>query len=513
MRKKSVILNYSAQLISNILSVFLTLFTRKIFIDYLGIEMLGLSGLFASIFSILSITELGLGHSMFSFLIESISTNNIERTIAINKLFSKYYVRIGITIFSFGLLISPLLPFFIKNVSLGINIYFVYFLLLFDTSTQYLLSHRRMIFSADQKEYINSNIETLFRFVYIIPQVIVIMVFKNYYYLLIVNIVINFAKNISLFIYSKKKYPYLNKKSNYILEPEFYSKLYQNTLALLMSNVSSLMVFSTDNILLSSFVSLSIVGIYSTYNQILIMVNSIFNNIIFSMKASVGNFLIENDINSAYDLFSNIFFINFIIMSFTSTTIFLVANDFVNIWIGEKYIFSSFILFILVFNNYTRHILSTHAIFIAASGQFNPFKNYRYFTLLEGVSNLVIAFIFLKFFNLKETGIFMATSLSTIVSTIILPLNTFKFLFHKSLKNYFTTYFEYFIIFIIIMFISRTLYLTLDFLNLYVKIVFGILISITINFLIITIRFRRRDVFIYFMNLSYKMFLRVFKRA
>ena len=53
-----------------------------------------------------------------------------------------------------GIAIIPLLPLFIEEVSININIKLVYLLFLVDAVCSYLLSYKRSILYANQKNYI-----------------------------------------------------------------------------------------------------------------------------------------------------------------------------------------------------------------------------------------------------------------------------------------------------------------------------------------------------------------------
>ena len=100
---------------------------RTVLIKVLGGEYLGLSGLFTSLLSILSLAELGVSNAIISSMYKAVAEND-ERTIcALMLFFKKAYRVIGIIILIVGVAVLPFLPHFIKgDVSTDINIYYLY---------------------------------------------------------------------------------------------------------------------------------------------------------------------------------------------------------------------------------------------------------------------------------------------------------------------------------------------------------------------------------------------------
>ena len=60
-RTKKSIINAEVGFISYIISLFLAFFSRKIFLDNLGAEFIGLTGTLSNILGILKLSEMGIG--------------------------------------------------------------------------------------------------------------------------------------------------------------------------------------------------------------------------------------------------------------------------------------------------------------------------------------------------------------------------------------------------------------------------------------------------------------------
>ena len=126
MRKKNSFKNMVASIISNVVTIVIGLVAQNIFINILGEEFLGLNGLFNNIIAMLSIAELGLGSAIIYNLYKPIATNDIEKIKSLMIYYKKSYRIVALVIFVIGLLIIPILPFFIENISIKININLVF---------------------------------------------------------------------------------------------------------------------------------------------------------------------------------------------------------------------------------------------------------------------------------------------------------------------------------------------------------------------------------------------------
>lgn len=164
-----------------------------------------------------------------------------------------------------------------------------------------------------------------------------------------------------------------------------------------MMSISGFAVFGTDNMLLTYFVGLGAVTIYGNYTTIINMVNTTFNSMLSNMKANVGNYLVTETKEKSYTLFKNLFFINFLITGFTSVATFTLASEFIKFWMGEKYVWSIWILAVLVFNMFSRYILEAAGVFINGAGMYNPYPLYKYISLIEVESILWFRFFMQSF--------------------------------------------------------------------------------------------------------------------
>ena len=137
-----------------VLSIFLNFISRSIFIYFLGIEYLGINGLFTNILSILSLAELGIGNAIIYSMYKPIADNDKEKLKGLMNLYSTVYKIIGIVIAVIGICITPFLGFIIKNKPDIDNLTLIYLMFLANTVVSYFFSYKRSIITCDQRLYI-----------------------------------------------------------------------------------------------------------------------------------------------------------------------------------------------------------------------------------------------------------------------------------------------------------------------------------------------------------------------
>ena len=85
----------------------LTFISRKLFIKYIGIEYLGINGLFANVLTLLSLADLGVGTAMNVSLYKPIAEHDTRKLSALLNYFRQLYHLIAIAVFLIGVALTP----------------------------------------------------------------------------------------------------------------------------------------------------------------------------------------------------------------------------------------------------------------------------------------------------------------------------------------------------------------------------------------------------------------------
>ncbi|MEF9918853.1 MAG: sugar translocase, partial [Eubacterium sp.] len=162
MRIKSVLKNSTYSIASYGILAVLGLINRKAFVYFLGIELLGYEGLFANIFSILSLAELGVSSVITYSLYEEIVNDNEAEIAKLMMIYQLMYRIIGFAVTIIGIILFFFLPYIIKDNTINWNyVRIIYLVQLIATVCTYFLSYKRILYVTDQKEFVCVKVDTL----------------------------------------------------------------------------------------------------------------------------------------------------------------------------------------------------------------------------------------------------------------------------------------------------------------------------------------------------------------
>ncbi|MBE7020154.1 MAG: sugar translocase [Ruminococcaceae bacterium] len=412
-RTKNSIKNAFTGIMGQILVIIMQFLTRTVFIYTLNEQYLGISGLFTNIISMLSLAELGVGTAIMYKLFKPIEEEDQHKIYLIMKFYKTVYRAIGLVILVIGLALMPFLKFFIKGDISFVNIYFIFFLHLIQCVSSYIFyAYKSALINANQKEYITSLINTIFLFISNIAQIISLFLCKSFELYITISIFNIIAINIAASIFCNKLYPYINKKTNETLPKEEKKEIFKDCYALFIYKVNGVVLSATDNIIISKFIGIITVGFYSNYSMIYSILNNFLTKFYNAITASLGNLHAQNDKKTEYDVFMQINFLTFVISTVAGVEIALVSNEFIKLWIGEKFVISEIIAWLLGYKFFLegqKKVLSTYR------NTMGIFQQAKYRPAIGALINLIVSIILVKFIGLP----------GVILGTVIADLSTY----------------------------------------------------------------------------------------
>ena len=416
-------------ILGKIIQLFVKFILRTVLIYYLGAVYIGLDGLFLNILSVLSVAELGISSAICFALYRPLQDENRYIVSAYIQFYHKVYILVGFVIFIVGILITPLLKYIVSfPEGITINYYIIYYLFLLNTIATYFCgAYRQILFIADQKNYINTNVTNIVFLVTAIFQIVVIILTKNYYLYLCIMILGNCTTNLWISYMVMENYPYLKKYKNAKLSLEERKNLAKNVYALAVTKISTVIYTSSDNIVISSLVGTLIVGYYSNYAYVISAVTGIIAIIFSSILASVGNAYVTETREVVYQIYKRALYINVWIYGICFTCFMCLLQDFIKLWAGEAYLLRDDIVIVITSMFIIQGLHHTTTIFKDACGLF--WKT-RYRTIATASINIISSVFLVQRIGLA--GCFLGTILSYFLTTFLFdPGIVFKEAFGK----------------------------------------------------------------------------------
>lgn len=500
MRVESSIKNLSVAMVGQFAGLIVSFFARTVFLKYLNEEYLGLNGLFTNILTILSLVELGIGPAMSFSMYKPLAENDISKIKSLMSIYKKSYIIIGVAILILGIVLTPFYPILLNEIPNIKNLNTIYILFVLNSAISYFYSYKRSLIICDQKRYIATIFRYGFYIVLNIIQILVLILSHNYILFLVCQTIFTWAENICISKTADKIYPYLKQNDIEKLDTDSIVEIKKNISAMLFHKIGGIVVNSTDNIIISKFVGLKAVGLYSNYYIIITALNSIFNQLFTSIVASVGNLGVSESKEKIVQVFNRVFFLNFWIFGFASICLLILFNPFIELWIGKDYLFSNTVVITIVLNFYITGMRKSANTFKEATG---AFWNDRYKPIFEVIINLIASIILAKDFGIN--GVLVGTIISTVtVCFWVEPYVLYKYIFKTNFADYFKRYIIYTAVGILATLITYyicSFILFEGWISLFIKLLVCIVIP---NFILILFFFRTNE-FKYYIDLTLKL--------
>lgn len=442
MRSKNAMRNVLANVFGQILILGLNFIARKIFLYVLDTNYLGISGLFTSVITMLSLAELGVGAAITFSLYKPLLNQDNELILSLMNLYKKVYRFIGILVLVVGCAITPIVMYLTVLETEIPHLELMYILFVINTSISYFYSYNRTLIVADQKEYRLAGIDYLSKIGLIFLQCAVLLLTKNYILYLIIQIIMTFLQNYLVYRKVRKLYPVIKSHDIKKLPEPVLAEIKKNTLAMMIYKLAGVIVSGTDNLIISKMLGIVWVGLYSNYSMIILSVQTICSKMISSVTASIGNVIAAGDKEHSYTIYEAMQYICFWVYGICSIELFVLLNPFIRLFFGEAYILPGATVLVVLINFYLLGMQGGTSVFREAQGIFWQGKLRP---LVQGILNLVIS-IGLVLWMRNLTAVFLGTIISRILTiTWYDPYAVHKHGFQdmKKLKTFTWKYFRY----------------------------------------------------------------------
>lgn len=434
-RVSKSIKNAEVNLIFYFLAIFLAFFSRKIFLECLGAEFIGLNGTLSNILGYLNLVELGIGGSIGYLLYKPLQQNNKLEISEILSVFGYLYNWIGSIILGAGIVISLFFPLIFGNTLLGLGIvYFSFYSILGSSLIGYFINYRQILLSADQKNYLVAIYTQSANLLKTMLQIYLAYYYKNLYLWVAIEFLFGIVGCIILNWKINKEYPWLKTdktKGRSLLKK--YPNILTYTRQIFIHKIKDFLIYRSDELFIFLFVSLKMVAFYGNYTIIVTKVGQLFSSVLGGMEASIGNLVAEGNKQNILKVFWEITTLRHFVAGFLCFSIYHFIEPFICLWLGPEYILSRKILILLVLSIYIGTSRGSVDMFNATHGLFAD----TWTAWLELIMTLVITLVGGYLWGIA--GILLNKVITT---TLIGLLWKPYYLFHSGLHLSYSTYWK-----------------------------------------------------------------------
>lgn len=431
-RKKNSIRNLIFGIINKLITLFIPFLLIAVIKKTLGTEYVGLNNLFSSLLQMLTLAEMGLGSAMVYEMYKPIIENDKKMISSLINLYKKIYKVLSCMILLIGLLCIPFLNYVINgDVPKDLDIRLLFVIYLLNTVLSYsMFAYKKSILQAYQRNDLISKVSSITHVIMYISQFIVLIALKNYYLYVLTLPITTLLDNILVNYIVKKMYKDIKPEGT--VDNEKKKEIFTKVRSLAGHKIGAIIISSLDSIVISSFLGLKALAIYSCYFYIIKALNGFINIGFNSIIASIGNSIVLESKERNNKLFDKLNLILIWIVGFSTTCLFVLYQPFIEMWMGAEFLLpiQSVILFSIYFYTWQGRVMGL--AFKDAAGMWNEdfWKPY-----IGIIINLVTNIILVKYIGLN--GVIISTII--VMVFVYFPWETkviYQNLFQNSSKKH-----------------------------------------------------------------------------
>lgn len=425
--------NVKVALLFYFLNLLLQFFSRKIFLDYLGSEVLGLNTTAQNLLGFLNLAELGIGGAVAYNLYKPLFEDDRK---AINDIVSVQgwlYRRIACIVIAGAVVLMFFFPLMFAKAQVPLWYAYGSFLaLLVSALLGYFVNYRQIVLSADQKEYrITLSVQGV-KVVNVILQLLAIRFLNHgYVWWMVLEVIMAFVASYVLDRNIKKEYPWLKASpaQGAGLRKQ-YPGIITKTRQIFFHKIGGFVLTQTSPLVIYAYASLTLVAIYGNYMLIVAGVMKLVNALLNGISAGVGNLVAEGDKVKIKSVFWEITILRMWLASLICFGMYMLGHSFIILWVGIEYVLPQSAYMVLIFITFIS-LSRTNDAFISAYGLYQDI----WAPIAEASLNLGLSILLGYYYGL--TGILFGVLISLLV--IVYSWKPY-FLYKKGFKDNFKEY-------------------------------------------------------------------------
>lgn len=390
-RTTYILRNAHTSLLFSVVALLLGFFSRRIFIDSIGIEVMGLNATVGNLLGLLNLAELGIGSAVSFTLYAPLFKHDYDTINEIVAIQGWLYRRVGYLLLAGSAVLMCFFPWIFAKTDLPLwYAYTTFGVFLLSVVLGYFINYGQIMLSASQQEYkIITNVQS-FRIIKQLLQIVGLgLLGLGYVYWLIIELTLSVALCLVLNRTIKKSFPWLHpvlSQGKQLVTK--YPQILQKTKQLFFHKMAGYMLTQTSPLIIYILLSLTVVAIYSNYMLLITTVTTLISSIFAGIIAGIGSLIAEGDKNKIVAFFREYTIIRYWLASVGCFCLYYLMQPFIVLWLGKEYLLDSTshsLLILLAFTTLSR----ANDSFYMAYGIYHDI----YAPITEAVLNLGLSLI------------------------------------------------------------------------------------------------------------------------
>lgn len=438
--------NSKVALLFYVLEMALGFVSRTVFIRYIGANVLGLNTTANNLLQFLNLAELGIGTAVAFSLYKPLADDNRQAISEIISIQGWLYRRIALIVAGGAIVLMAFFPIFFKKMDLPLWYAYASFgVLLYTALLTYYFNYKQVILTASQQEY---KIAYSYKSVMLARSLaqILAMAFlpHGYVWWLVLQVAFSTAATISLQRMVNHTFPYLRGVTADVSKDlrKKYAVIITKIKQLFFHKVASYVLLQTSPLIIYAYANLTLVAIYGNYMLIVLGITMLMQSVFNGVAAGVGDLIANGDKGRIVAVFKEIFTSRFLIATTFCYCLYMLADQFVILWIGPGYLLPTSTLLVIIAIMYMQLMRTVVDNFIQGYGMFADV----WAPVTEAVVNISLSILLGYFFGI--TGILSGVLISLVLIVgIWKPIYLFRWGMKESLLPYLLLYVKHIAVF------------------------------------------------------------------
>ena len=428
-RTRNSLKNSSVAFVLQLAAIFIGFFARRIFIQRLGVEIMGLNSTAASILNMLNLAELGIGTAVSVTLYKPLHANDRQSIREIIAMQGWIYRMIGLFVLVGSAILLCFFPRIFGNSGLPLSYsYATYIVLLYSSLLWYFFNYKKNLLYADQKNYkvlLSTNLVGL------VKQLLQIWAVLNldhpYFWWLALEALSATVSTLIVRWVVARSYPFLREKVHVDASlRKRYPEILSRSKFVAFHRFGSYAVSQLSPIFIYAFVSLGVVGMYDNYQLLTTNLAALLTALYAGVTASVGDMVAEGNKSLMMKVFRELLSSRILIVGVCCICLWFLTDPFVSLWLGQEYLLGGVTLALIVAQFFVWNTRSVVDDYLVAHGAFQDI----WAPIAEAVLNVGLSWLLGRSYGMNGV-------LTGVLISQLLIVFTWKpiFLFRWSLKT------------------------------------------------------------------------------
>ena len=319
--------------------------SRRVFLQELGTEVLGLNTTAQNLLQLLNVAELGVATAIGYVLYRPLLAEDRDSVREIVALQGYIYWRVAVVIMAVATLLACFFPVIFSDLEVPLwYAYGSFGVMLGGSMLSYFVNYKEVVLLADQREYKLVGGFRVFHLAKLATQAVMVSVMDDgYVWWMVLEGAFAVAAALSLRRMVNRAYPFLLQKVSTSLRELLrrYPEVARKTRQLFVHRISFLVLTQTQPVIVYACVSMSMVAMYGNYLMVTAGLMAMISAVSGGVVPSMGNLVAEGDREKIYGVYCEYSSLRFYLGVLGFVAMILLAQPIVSVWVGTEYVLPS----------------------------------------------------------------------------------------------------------------------------------------------------------------------------